>query len=108
MTPPDDTHLEALLREGLGRPPLRDGGFTARVLDSMARRGAFPNCRIMVALGWIGAAVGLSVALWAECSRLGTGSTAGVFCCAWLGFAFVATLMSCLAAWHAIYSAPEG
>jgi hypothetical protein len=99
MTPPDDKQLEKLLRDGLGRPPLCDSGFTARVLDRLPQRRPLLYYRAMVALGWIGAAAGISLALWAACPGSVT-SAAHAIRDAWLSFAAVATLMSCLAALH--------
>jgi hypothetical protein len=105
MSPPDDAELEALLWEGLKRPPLRDGGFTAQVLEALPRRPPFRHYRLLVGLGWAGAASGLSVALWAGCFGSGEASAASVISSAWLGFALVAMLMSCLGAWYAFDSA---
>jgi hypothetical protein len=108
ITPPGDSELEALLREGLGRPPLRDDGFTARVMDSLPQRRSFPHFRIAIALGWASAAAGISVALWAGSSGLGLTSTDTSFGGAWLSIVCVTTLMSCLVAWFVVDSAHSG
>jgi hypothetical protein len=112
---PDDEALESVLKEGLSRPELPDGGFTARVLATLAREDAMAHYRAWVALGWSGAVTGAGAALWAcvpwsvlmdASSALGQ-SPSGLPPYAWTTFALIVTLMSGLAGWYVVESARQ-
>jgi hypothetical protein len=109
LTRPDEPEFEALIREGLARPALADGGFTARVLRSLAPRPAVSHYRAWLRLSWAGAGCGFFLALWAcgawlgrelACPR-GEWRVPDLLGNAWLYLAFAAALAACLMAWQA-------
>ncbi len=58
-SPGDEADSDAQLRQALSLPPLRDDGFTHRVVRSLPRAPGAPRRRLFVILG--GAAGGLGV-----------------------------------------------
>ncbi len=114
MTPDDDA-LESVLRAGLSRPELPDGGFAARVVAAVPPRDAMAHYRVWVVLGWSGALTGAGAALWAcvPWSALIDASTAlgqsppAVPPYAWTTFALGVTLMSGVAGWFVVASARQ-
>lgn len=105
---PDDLRFESLLREAVSRRDLPDGGFTARVMASIAPASSvMPFYRTFIVLGWIGTAAGMVAALWAfvpwsEISGLPTlgQSSSGVAAFEWTMVALAMVLAGGATAWQ--------
>ena len=115
VTPPEERDLENMIRRGLARPALPDGGFTARVLGSLGPRPGIAHYQAWLRLSWAGAGFGFLLVVWA-CSALWAREMAyprdawpvpDLLGNALLYLAFAAALMSCLTTWHATDSARE-
>jgi hypothetical protein len=115
VTRPEERDLENLIRRGLARPALPDGGFTARVLGSLAPIPRMAHYQAWLRLSWAGAGFGFLLLAWACSVWWGrelayprdAWPVADLQGNAWLYLAFAAALMSCLTAWHATDSARE-
>lgn len=112
---PDEPRFESLLRDGLSRPDLPDGGFAGRVMATLRPAPPLSYYRAYIVLGWLGAASGAAVALWAciPWSELGAsqaplGQTpSGLPAFAWATFALTMALAGGGAAWYLRESATE-
>ncbi len=115
VTPPEERDLDDLIRRGLARPALADGGFTARVLGSLSPRPGVAHYHAWLRLSWVGAGFGFLLLAWA-CSAWWGRELANPRDAwpipdlqgnAWIYLAFAAALMSCLTAWQATDSTRE-
>jgi hypothetical protein len=112
---PDEPHLESLIREGLARPDLPDGGFSMRVVTALPPAPVLPHYRAWVILGWLGTAAGAALALGAciPWSQLSDASPAlsqshpGLPPYAWTTFALAMAMAGGAAAWYLRESALE-